>query len=88
MNLPNLNLKTFYLLAWIAMLIVVLANIWNLTNIYSNLTLPGKVSYIAGSICFQGLLFILFLGLWKNMPGKIIDDSKLSDLMDEIKGER
>lgn len=86
--MKQLQIKDFYGIASILLLIVVGANIWNLTVNWSMMNLAGKISFIAGSIFFQILLVVLFVGLWKTTPkiGKIVEDQVLDDILKNIEG--
>lgn len=86
MEQPKIQMKDFYGIASILMIIVVAANIWNLTSNWGLMNLPSKISFIAGSIIFQLLLFGLFFGLWKSTPriGNIVEDKVLDDVLKNI----
>lgn len=86
--MKQIQIKDFYGVASILMIIVVIANIWNLTVNWNFMNLASKISFIAGSIFFQLLLFGLFFGLWKTTPkiGKIVEDKVLDDILKNIEG--
>lgn len=88
MKIPQINIKDFYLVASVLMIIVVGANIWNLTINWDLMNIAGKISFIAGSVFFQLLLFALFFGLWIATPkiGKIVEDKTLDDILKNIEG--
>jgi TctA family transporter len=76
-----ISMKQFYGIAGGLMVIVFIANCWNLIVSWSNMNLPGRIAFIFGSILFNILLSILFIGLYKITPSQIIDNSKLDDLL-------
>lgn len=86
MKSPNIQIKDIYGSSSILMLIVVCANIWNLTINWSNMNIPGRISFIFGSILFQLMFVTLFFILWKSTPkiGKIVEDKVLDDILDNI----
>jgi hypothetical protein len=87
MKKPKIQIKDIYGLSSILMIIVVCANLWNLIINWNTMNLPGKISFIAGSILFQLMFVTLFFILWKVTPkiGNIIEDKMLDDILEHIK---
>jgi hypothetical protein len=91
MNQPKIQIKDLYLISAILILVVVVANIWNLISNWTSMNLPAKISFIAGSIFFEVVLFTMFYLLWKVTPKfeNIVDDKDLDNILKNIeKGGR
>jgi len=63
-----ISMKTFYGIAGVLMVIAFLGNLWNLINVWHFITIGAKIATIAGSLLFNILLAVLFLGMWKITP--------------------
>ena len=83
-----LNMKMFYGIAGILMAIVLCANCWNLFVSWHNMSLPGRIAFIFGSVLFNLLMSALFIGLWKITPSQIVDNSKLDDLLKQYENKK
>lgn len=83
-----ISMKQFYLIGGIAMVISVAGSIWNLILIWDILTIGAKISSIASGVFFQGLLALVFLGMWKMTPDKMVEDNQLDDLVKQIEEEQ
>mgnify|MGYP001411074233 CR=1 FL=1 len=84
-----MNIKTFYLIASILMIVSVLGQGWNLDIIWNSITIGAKISNIAGMF-FNVLLVILFLGLYKMTPNlntQVIDNKEMDKFLEQIKNE-
>jgi len=85
------NIKTFYLIGMILMLISSLGSIWNLIIIWEKINIGSKISSLAGSVLFQLLIFGFFLFMYKqssNIPdmNMTIQNQNLDKLLKEIQG--
>lgn len=81
-----IDMKKFYGIASILMVISFLGNLWNTITVWNAMTTGAKIANIAGSLLFNILLFALFYGLWKITPSmsssaKIIDNPDLDALI-------
>lgn len=82
-----LDMKQFYLIAGVLMLISFGGQIWNLAIIWNLATIGAKISTLAGGVLFNLLLSALFLGLWYKMPktpDMVVDNNELDKLMEEL----
>lgn len=88
--MQKIQIKDIYLISAILMAIVVIANSWNLIVNWNIMNIPGRISFIAGSVLFQLLLFGMFILLFKNTPriGKIVDDSELDKILSNIENTK
>ena len=81
-----INFKNFYLILAIVMLIIVLANIWNLISNWAILVLPSKISSI-GEIIFNFMFVALFFYLYKTTIDMTPDEDKINEFINEkLKG--
>jgi len=74
-------MKKLYGLMGFLMCVVTIANIWNLISNWAIMNLPSKISFIAGSVLFQGLFAVMFVWLYKITPDMTINNSDLDDLL-------
>jgi TctA family transporter len=80
-----IQMKSFYGIASGLMALSVCFSVWNLTTGWAFMNLPSKLSYITGSIVFQALLVIVFIGMYKVTPSlKVIDDPELDKILESI----
>ena len=63
-----IDIKQFYLIGGVLMLLSVLGQIWNLSVTWDILTMGARISQIAGGVLFSSLLTTFFLGLWYKTP--------------------
>lgn len=87
MKTVKIDLRVFYLVGAILMFISFLANLYNLTILWGNLNVGGKISFIAGSLLFQLLLCSMFFWLWKVTPKSsmtIQDNPELDKFVEEL----
>lgn len=85
-----LSLKNFYLVGGILMLVATLGAIYNLYLIWEDVTLGFKISNFAGSILFQALIAIFFLGLYKITPSasnQVVDNKNLDELVKNLQNK-
>lgn len=83
-----ISMKQFYGIAGGLMVIVFLANCWNFAVSWNNMNIPGRIAFFFGSILFNILLSILFIGLYKITPSQVIDDSKLDEVLKKYEGKK
>lgn len=85
-----IDMKKFYLIGAILMLVAVLGSVWNLFLIWNEITIGAKIAQIATGVLFQSLLVILFFGLYKMMSPigqteQVLDTVDLNKLIKEVK---
>ena len=81
-----MDMRRFYLIASILMIISLLGSVWNLFIVWNGITIGGKISQLAGGVGFNLLLFILFIGLYRitpsmNLNPKVIESPDLDALI-------
>ena len=84
-----INIKQFYFIASILMIISVLGQIWNLKLTWEMITIGAKISSITGGVLFSCLLTVLFIGLWRATPNmnQVIDNKEMDKFLEQIKNE-
>lgn len=80
-----ISMRKFYKIASWLMVIVVVANTWNLLKTWDITNLPTKISLIAGSILFNVLLVALFIGLYRMTPDMEIQNKEIAGLLEQYK---
>lgn len=69
------------------MSITFLANLWNFINAFGVSTVGGKIAMVCGTLLFNLLLAVVFLGIYKvtpKMPTMTVDNPELDNLVQEI----
>lgn len=82
-----INIKQFYIIAGILMLVSSIGQVYNLYLIWAGITIGAKVSTIFGGILFSLLLAVFFLGLWyktPTTPDALINNAELDKLLQDI----
>jgi len=79
------NIKTFYLILGIAMLISFGGNLWNLILVWKFITIGAKITSIAGSLFFNIMFSMLFFTMYKSTPDMEVSNTALDDIVKEIK---
>jgi len=64
----TLDMRKFYGIGTILMVIAFFGNLWNLTTIWSGITIGSRIAQIFGSLLFNLLLAVVFYSMWKTMP--------------------
>jgi len=79
------SMRKFYKIAAWLMVIVVVANTWNLLKTWDITNLPTKISMIAGSILFNMLLVGLFIFLYRGTPDLEIQNKEIAGLLEQYR---
>jgi hypothetical protein len=84
-----IQLRDFYLIGGILMLVTLVANLYSLYFVWGNLNIGGKVASIAGTLLFNLLFCVMFFFLYKTTPkmnlnSTIVDSPELDKFLEEV----
>ena len=79
-----ISIKQFYLIAGILMIVAFTANLWILMDGWATWGIASKIAFVFGTLGFELLLAVFFLGLWKTTPDMTLANKDLDNALKEF----